>query len=70
MEIYFTEDYWKISEEEIYKMKLVRMKRDKFIKEYPLFSNIDDIITLVKSGVKIYNNDIMREIALCDLSHL
>ena len=46
------------------------MKRDKFIKEYPLFSNIDDSITLVKSGVKIYNNDIMREIALCDLSHL
>lgn len=37
---------------------------DQFKKNYPMFSNIEKIIECVKSNIKIYNNDIMKEVAL------
>lgn len=46
--------------EETIEEKLERMKMDKFKKDYPMFSNIDNIIKALQSGIKIYNNEIIK----------
>ena len=48
--------------------KIERLRLDILKKKYPIFSHIEDIIEKVKSGVKIYSNDIMREVCLCAAS--
>lgn len=56
--IYLSSECW--SFEETLEDKLERMKLDKFKKDYPMFFNIEYIIEVVKSEIKVYNNDIMR----------
>lgn len=35
--------------------KVELMRKDQFKKKYPMFSNIDEVIKKVKSGIKIYS---------------
>lgn len=49
---------------ETHEEKLERLKLDILKKKYQIFSHMESIIEKVKSGVKIYNNDIMREVSL------
>ncbi|MFG6377342.1 MAG: hypothetical protein K1W19_03330 [Lachnospiraceae bacterium] len=49
--------------------KTERLRLDVLKKKYPVFSHMEDIIWRVKSGVKVYNNIIMREIRL-EATHL
>ena len=58
--IYFTEDHW--SFKETFEDKLERMKLDKLKKDCPIFSNIEYIIVILKSGLLIYSEDIVKEV--------
>lgn len=62
-------DGWVIPTE-IHEEKMEQLRLDILKKKYPVFSHMKDIIEKVKSGVKIYNNDIMREICLGAASFL
>lgn len=58
--IYITEDCWFF--EETFEDKLERMKMDKLKKDCPMFSNIEYIIAILKSGLSIYSEDIVKEV--------
>lgn len=55
---------------ETHEEKIERLRLDILKKKYPVFLYVEDIIRKVKSSVKIYNNDIMREICLGAASFL
>ncbi len=55
---------------ETHEEKIERLRLDILKKKSPVFSYVEDIIRKVKSSVKIYNNDIMREICLGAASFL
>lgn len=58
-QIYFSNDSWN---KETFEEKLERMKLDKFKKDYPMFSDIDLVIKLMKNKIKIYNENVIREL--------
>lgn len=60
MEIYFSNDYYLMTLEDI---------RDRmFIKKYPFFNNTLKLLKTLDFKFKIYSGDIMREVAFKPLS--
>lgn len=45
---------------ETFEEKINKMEMDKFKKNYPIFSNIERVIDLVKPKNRIYSNEIMK----------
>lgn len=58
--IYITEDHWFF--EETFEDKLERMKLDQLKKDCPIFSNIEYVFKILKSGLLIYSEDIVKEV--------
>lgn len=60
--IFLTEDHWNF--EETFDDKFERMKLDELKKNYPMFSNIEFVIKILKSEILIYSKDIVKEVGL------
>ena len=69
MGLYITHDYW-IGHENNQLFMLEKLRDDIFIKRYPIFKTALELLKTLDFTVRIYSIEIMREIALCDLSHI
>ena len=67
MGLYITHDYW-IGYEEDRLLMLEKLRDDIFIKKYPIFKTALELLKTLDFTVRIYSIEIMREIALCDIS--
>ena len=67
MGLYITHDYW-IGYENNQLLILEKLRDDIFIKRYPIFKTALELLKTLDFTVRIYSIEIMREIALCDIS--
>lgn len=63
MGLYITDDYW-IGHENNQLLMLEKLRDDIFIKRYPVFKTVLELLKTLDFTIRIYSIEIMREIAL------